>query len=121
MVLAICTNVEDDGTSLRRSRAVLQKTLASGENLGEVTARRHARHADALLRRCHRAQLVQFLDFWGQFAARRAAAGSTPVRASARVVMSTVTAVSPAASSHAGQRRAPGPRRGGPRRWRVRA
>ena len=93
MVLAICTNVGKMTGYLviGASRAVLQKTLASGENLGEVTARLGTL---GMLMHCFGAAtaltLEQFHDFWGQFAALSAGAAVgfyAPVRASECVVM----------------------------------
>ena len=124
MVLAICTNVGKMTGYLviGASRAVLQKTLASGENLGEVTARLGTL---GMLMHCFGAAtaltLVQFLDFWGQFAALSAGAAVgfyAPVRASECVVMSTVTAVSlRRLVARWAEARAVVHGRGGPRRW----
>ena len=100
MVLAICTNVGKMTGYLviGASRAVLQKTLATGDNLGEVTAKLGTL---GMLMHCFGAAtaltLTQFLGFGGQLAALSfgAAVGFyAPVRASQCVVMSSVTTVS---------------------------
>ena len=100
MAIAICTNVGKMTGYLviGASRAVLQKTLATGDNLGETTAKLGML---GMLMHCFGSvtalTLTQYLDFWGQFAAISAGAVVgfyAPVRASSCVVMSSVTVVS---------------------------
>ena len=88
MLLAICTNVGKMTGYLviGATRAVLQKTLATGDNLGEVTAKLGTL---GMLMHCFGAAtaltLVHLLDFWGQLAALSAGAAVgfyAPVRAS---------------------------------------
>ena len=100
MPLAICTNVGKMTGYLviGASRAVLQKTLATNDNLGEITAKLGT--LGMLMHCCGAAAaltLTQFLGFTGQLAAIVAGAAVgfyAPVRASQCVVMSNVTAVS---------------------------
>ena len=100
MALAICTNVGKMTGYLviGASRAVLQKTLATGDNLGEITAKLGTL---GMLMHCFGAAtaltLTQFLGFWGQLAAISAGAAVgfyAPMRASQCVVMSNVSTAS---------------------------
>ena len=100
MLLAICTNVGKMSGYLiiGAARAVLQKTLATGDNLGEVTSKLGTL---GMLMHCFGAAgaltLVQVLGFWGQLSALSAGAVVgfyAPVRASQCVVMPNLSAVS---------------------------
>eukprot|EP00966_Prymnesium_polylepis_P186516 4323502-Prymnesium_polylepis.1 len=100
MAMAICTNIGKMTGYLviGASRAVLQKALATGDNLGEITAKLGTL---GMLMHCFGAAtaltLTQFLGFWGQLGAISAGAVVgfyAPVRASQCVLMSSVTAVS---------------------------
>ena len=124
MALAICTNVGKMSGYLiiGASRAVLQKALATGDNLGEVTTklgtigmsmhRLGAAHTYmhtcththigtvGMLMHCFGAAsaltLTQYLGFWAQLGAISAGAivgFYAPMRASQSVVMSSVTTV----------------------------
>jgi len=97
MALAIGTNVGKMTGYLiiGASRAVLQKTLATGDNLGEITAKLGTL---GMLTHCFGAAaaltLTQLVDFWGQLSAISAGAivgFYAPMRASQCVVMATVT------------------------------
>ena len=100
MVLAICTNVGKMTGYLviGASRAVLQKTLATSDNLGEITTKLGML---GMLMHCFGAAtaltLIHYLGFWGQLAAISTGAVVgfyAPVRASQCVVMSAVTIIS---------------------------
>ena len=99
MVLAICTNVGKMTGYLviGAARAVLQKTLATGDNLGEITTKLGTL---GMMMHCFGAAtaltLIHNLGFWGQLGAISAGAAVgfyAPMRASQCVVMSTVTLV----------------------------
>jgi len=77
------------------SRAVLQKTLATGDNLGEITAKLGTL---GMLMHCFGAltalSITHVLGFWGQLGALTAGAAAgfyAPVRASQCVVMTSVS------------------------------
>ena len=100
MPLAICTNTGKMTGYLiiGASRAVLQKTLATGDNLGEVTAKLGTL---GMLMHCFGAAtaltLIQFLGFWGQLGAISTGAVVgfyAPVRASRCVIMSQLSPIS---------------------------
>ena len=100
MALAICTNVGKMTGYLviGASRAVLQKTLATSDNLGEITTKLGTL---GMLMHCFGAAtaltLIHHIGFWGQLGAISAGAAVgfyAPVRASQCVVMSAVTLVS---------------------------
>ena len=100
MVLAICTNVGKmvGYLVIGASRAVLQKTLATGDNLGEITTKLGTL---GMLMHCFGSAtaltLIHYLGFWGQLGAISAGAAVgfyAPMRASQCVVMPTVTIVS---------------------------
>ena len=100
MALAICTGTckMTGYLVIGASRAVLQKALATGDNLGEITTKlgtigmvMHCFGSAAAL------TVIQFLDFWGQLGAISAGAAVgfyAPVRASQSVVMPAVTSIS---------------------------